>query len=62
MTGKGPRKAVDGGHAPARLLQARPKGDRLHLLATLVQAYEARRFPIDAPDPWKPSFCGSRLM
>ncbi|GAP36798.1 hypothetical protein ISF6_2638 [Piscinibacter sakaiensis] len=44
------------------MLQARPKGDRLHLLATLVQAYEARRFPIDAPDPWKPSFCGSRLM
>jgi HTH-type transcriptional regulator / antitoxin HigA len=28
-----------------------PKGDRLDVLATLVQAYEARRFPIDAPDP-----------
>jgi HTH-type transcriptional regulator / antitoxin HigA len=28
-----------------------PKGDRLDILATLVQAYEARRFPIDAPDP-----------
>jgi HTH-type transcriptional regulator / antitoxin HigA len=28
-----------------------PKGDRLDILATLVQAYEARHFPIDAPDP-----------
>lgn len=28
-----------------------PDGDRLDILTTLVQAYEARRFPIDAPDP-----------
>lgn len=28
-----------------------PKGDRLDVLATLVQAYEARHFPIGAPDP-----------
>lgn len=28
-----------------------PEGDRLDILATLVQAYEARHFPIDAPDP-----------
>jgi HTH-type transcriptional regulator/antitoxin HigA len=28
-----------------------PEGDRLDILATLVQAYEARQFPIDAPDP-----------
>lgn len=28
-----------------------PKGDRLDILATLVQAYETRHFPIDAPDP-----------
>jgi HTH-type transcriptional regulator / antitoxin HigA len=28
-----------------------PKGDRLDILATLVQAYEARHFPVDAPDP-----------
>jgi HTH-type transcriptional regulator/antitoxin HigA len=28
-----------------------PKGDRLDILATLVQAYESRHFPIDAPDP-----------
>ena len=27
------------------------RGDRLDILATLVQAYEARHFPIDAPDP-----------
>ena len=27
------------------------EGDRLDILATLVQAYEARQFPIDAPDP-----------
>lgn len=26
-------------------------GERLDILATLVQAYEARRFPIEAPDP-----------
>ena len=28
-----------------------PKGDRLDILVTLVQAYEARHFPIDLPDP-----------
>lgn len=28
-----------------------PAGDRLDILATLLQAYEARHFPIDAPDP-----------
>ncbi len=27
-----------------------PQGDRLDMLATLVQAYEARHFPIDPPD------------
>ncbi len=26
-------------------------GDRLDILATLVQAYEAKHFPIGAPDP-----------
>jgi len=30
---------------------ATPDGDRLDILATLVQAYEARHFPISAPDP-----------
>ena len=28
-----------------------PEGDRLDMLATLVQAYEARHFPTEAPDP-----------
>lgn len=28
-----------------------PEGDRLDVLVTLVEAYEATRFPITAPDP-----------
>ena len=28
-----------------------PQGDRLGVQTTLIQAYEARHFPIDAPDP-----------
>ena len=28
-----------------------PQGDRLDVLTTLIQAYEARHVPIDAPDP-----------
>lgn len=28
-----------------------PEGDRLDLLATLIDAYEARAFPMDPPDP-----------
>jgi HTH-type transcriptional regulator/antitoxin HigA len=28
-----------------------PKGDRLDILATLIDAYEAVRFPMDQPDP-----------
>ena len=27
-----------------------PEGDRLNVLVTLVQAYESRHFPIDAPE------------
>ena len=37
-----------------RLMDADPgtaDGDRLDVLATLVEAYEARHFPIDPPDP-----------
>jgi len=37
-----------------RLMQARagtPEGDRLDVLATLIEAYEARQFPMDLPDP-----------
>lgn len=28
-----------------------PKGDRLDVLTTLVEAYEQKHFPMDAPDP-----------
>lgn len=28
-----------------------PEGDRLDVLVTLVQAYEARHHPVEAPDP-----------
>ena len=28
-----------------------PEGDRLDVLATLVEAWEARHFPMDLPDP-----------
>ncbi len=28
-----------------------PKGDRLDVLVTLVQAYEVQHFPMDLPDP-----------
>lgn len=28
-----------------------PRGDRLDVLATLIDAYEAERFPMDPPDP-----------
>jgi len=28
-----------------------PEGERLDVLATLVEAYEAKHFPLDLPDP-----------
>ena len=28
-----------------------PEGDRLDVLVTLVEAWEARRYPLDLPDP-----------
>jgi HTH-type transcriptional regulator/antitoxin HigA len=28
-----------------------PKGDRLDVLATLIEAYETRHYPMDPPDP-----------
>ena len=28
-----------------------PDGDRVDVLVTLIEAYEAKNFPIDAPDP-----------
>lgn len=51
------RSAVDHPAALAeieRLMHARkgtPEGDRLDVLVTLVEAWEARHFPIEAPDP-----------
>ena len=32
-----------------------PKGDRLDVLATLVEAYERAHFPIEPADPWRRS-------
>lgn len=32
-----------------------PEGDRLDVLATLVEAYEAKRYPMDPLTPWMPS-------
>lgn len=32
-------------------MPATPAGDKLEVLATLVEAYETKRFPIQAPDP-----------
>jgi HTH-type transcriptional regulator/antitoxin HigA len=37
-----------------RLMDAEPgtpEGDRLDILTTLIEAYEARHHPIEAPDP-----------
>lgn len=37
-----------------RLMDAKPgslEGDRLDVLTTLVQAYEAKHYPVDLPDP-----------
>ena len=37
-----------------RLMSAKrgtPEGDRLDILVTLVQAFEAKHYPIDLPDP-----------
>jgi HTH-type transcriptional regulator/antitoxin HigA len=28
-----------------------PKGDRLHVLITLIEAYEDKHYPMDPPDP-----------
>ncbi len=38
----------------AELMDAKPdtpQGDELDVLATLIEAYEDKHFPIDAPDP-----------
>jgi hypothetical protein len=38
MTAKGPRTAVDGGHGPARLLQAREFHESARILVTLARS------------------------
>ena len=47
------RKQVNGKFAALLedLRLGTPEGDTLDILATLVEAYEARYFPIDLPDP-----------
>jgi len=40
--------------AVEQLMSARrgtPEGDRLEVLVTLIESYEARHFPLDLPDP-----------
>jgi HTH-type transcriptional regulator/antitoxin HigA len=32
-----------------------PEGDRLDVLVTLVQTFEAKQYPTEAPDPSRPS-------
>jgi HTH-type transcriptional regulator / antitoxin HigA len=51
---------ADNGHSPAALAEIEhlfdatpntPEGDRLDVLTTLVEAYEAHYYPISEPDP-----------
>ena len=35
--------------------QGQSEGDRLDVLATLIDVYETKHYPIDPPDPWRPS-------
>jgi hypothetical protein len=46
---------LPGGHDGDRALMnaeaGTPKGERLDVLATLVEAYERQHFPMDLPDP-----------
>jgi len=53
-----PIKTEDDYHAALREIEdlwgaeeSTPDGDRLEVLATLVEAYEESHFPIDIPDP-----------
>lgn len=34
-----------------------PEGDRLDVLATLIDAYEAEHHPMDPPDPVDDQYC-----
>ncbi|NMM36349.1 MAG: transcriptional regulator [Glaciimonas sp.] len=53
-----PIKTVDDHRAALKEIEAlmtaeidTPEGDRLDILATLVEAYELRHFPMELPDP-----------
>ena len=45
------RAALAGIETLMRTERDTPEGDRLDVLVTLVQAYEAEHHPIEAPDP-----------
>lgn len=36
-----------------------PEGDRLDVLTTLLEAYEEKHFPVDAPDPIEAIKCAA---
>lgn len=37
-----------------------PKGDRLDILATLIEAYESEHYPMDPPDPSEATIRGAK--
>ena len=37
-----------------------PEGDELEILATLVEAYEEKHYPIESPDPFIVTTCGRK--
>jgi HTH-type transcriptional regulator/antitoxin HigA len=39
-----------------------PEGDELDMLVTLVDAYETKHFPMDAPDPVSAMMTGKRQL
>ena len=45
------RKALKAIEALMNAQAGTPEGERLDVLATLVEAYERKRFPMDLPDP-----------
>lgn len=47
------REFVDGlaGHKDQPAVKAAPDGDRLDILATLIDVYESQHHPMDPPDP-----------
>lgn len=39
-----------------------PEGDRLDILATLIEAYETEHYPMDPPDPNEAAICGPKTV